>query len=73
MITKNQVNPPLPKKKRVDSLGNNRKRVFFKSGNSTMLFCKGLTENGAKALENAISDACVKLGTKMEGIFIITN
>lgn len=69
----NQEHPPLPKKKRVDVKGNSFKRVYFKAGNSTMLFCRGITENGAKALISALNDTACKLGTKIEGILIITN
>lgn len=69
----NQEHPPLPKKKRVDVRGNSFKRVYFKDGNSTMLFCRGLTENGAKALISSLNDAAIKLGTKIEGTFIISN
>lgn len=69
--TKNQQNPPLPKKKRVDSLGNNRKRLFFKSGNATILFCKGLTEPGCKVLIEKIDEFMSKLGTKTEGTWLI--
>ena len=72
MAVRNQLNPPLPKKKRVDSLGNSRNRMFFKSGNATMLFCKGLTENGCKVLEQHIIDVIEGLGSTLEGKFIIT-
>ena len=70
--TKNQLNPPLPKKKRVDSLGNNRKRLFLKSGNATMLFCKGLTEPGCKVLIEKIDEFMSKMGTQIEGTWLIT-
>ena len=75
MITKyhqNQEHPPLPKKKRVDAQGNDRKRVYFKSGNSSMLFCKGLTENGYKTLVRSLIDIATKLGTRIEGTLICT-
>ena len=72
MTIQNQLNPPLPKKKRVDSLGNSRKRMFFKSGNATILFCKGLTDSGCKVLENKINEFITALGTNLEGKFIIT-
>lgn len=68
----NQIHPPAPKNKRVDSLGNSRKRVYLKSGNSTMLFCKGLTENGVKALEVNLNEMLYKLGVKLEGKLIST-
>lgn len=67
----NQVNPPLPKKKRVDNLGNSRKRVYIKSGNATMLLCKGLTDNGAKVFINHMQNYAERLGTKIEGTFLI--
>ena len=71
-VHKNQEHPPLPKKKRVDSCGNDRKRVYFKSGNSSMLFCKGITENGYKALVSSLNDIATKLGTHIEGTLICT-
>lgn len=70
--TQNQVHPPLPKKKRVDNLGNSRKRLWVKSGTSTMLLCKGLTDNGAIALIKAVKDIATKLGTTIECNFLIT-
>lgn len=75
MITRhhqNQEHPPLPKKKRVDAQGNDKKRIYFKSGNSSMLFCKGLTENGYRALVASLNDLMSKLGTKIEGNLICT-
>lgn len=68
----NQQHPPLPKKNRVDAQGNDKKRIYFKSGNSSMLFCKGLTENGYKALVSSLNDLMSKLGTKLEGNLICT-
>lgn len=69
---KNQTHPPLPKKKRVDAMGNSRKRIWIKSGTSTTLLCKGVTDNGAKALISQIQDFAEKLGTKIECSFLIT-
>ena len=71
-VHKNQEHPPLPKKKRVDAQGNDKKRIYFKSGNSSMLFCKGITENGYKALVSSLSDIATKLGTRIEGTLICT-
>lgn len=68
----NQEHPPLPKKKRVDAQGNDKKRIYFKSGNSSMLFCKGITENGYKALVRSLNVIANKLGTKLEGHLICT-
>lgn len=69
---KNQEHPPLPKRKRVDSMGNNRKRMFFKKGDASMLFCKGITEEAARVFENSMRDTAKKLGVTIEGNFIIT-
>ena len=66
----NQVHPPLPKKKRVDNLGNDRRGAYFKTGNTTTLLARGLTTNGVKALANNLEDMCNKLGTKLEGHII---
>lgn len=72
VLTKqNQVHPPRPKKMRVDTLGNDRRKIFFKSGNSTMLFCKDLTENGARAMSIRLTEHLKRLGTKLEGSFIV--
>lgn len=62
MATKNQVHPPLPKKKRVDAQGNDRRRLWLKDGNTTMLFVKGLTENGCKAFINSINTTLKAMG-----------
>ena len=70
---KNQLHPPLPKKKRVDVAGNDKRRVYFKSGNSTMLLAKGLTENGAKVVQNVLENILTDLGTKLEGRLIWTH
>lgn len=72
LIHKNQEHPPLPKKKRMDAQGNNRKRMFFKKGDASMLFCKGITEEAARAFENSMRDTAKKLGVMIEGNFIIT-
>lgn len=59
---RNQVHSPLPKKKRVDVLGNDRRRLWLKDGSTTMLFVNGLTESGCKALINSINSTLEKLG-----------
>lgn len=41
--SKNQQNPPLPKRKRVDAQGNNRKRMILKDGGATMIIAQGCT------------------------------
>lgn len=72
IYVRNQEHPPLPKRKRVDAQGNNRKRMFFKKGDASMLFCKGITEEAARAFENSMRDTAKKLGVTIEGNFIIT-
>ena len=69
--TQNQQNPPLPKKKRVDTLGNSRYRVFAKSGNATMCIAKGLTKPGCDALIDNIIELTEKLGGQHDCNFII--
>lgn len=72
IYTRNQEHPPLPKKKRVDAQGNNRKRMFFKKGDSSMLFCRGITKEAADVFEASIRDTAKKLGVTIEGNFIVT-
>lgn len=58
----NQLHPPLPKQKRVDAQGNDRRRFIAKSGKSTMILAEGLTENGCQVLENSLKNCVTKLG-----------
>ena len=71
-IVKNQQNPPLPKKKRVDTLGNSKRRVYAKSGTATLLLVSGITNPGADAFINAVRDYAERLGGKCECNFLIT-
>ena len=41
----NQVHSPMKKTKTSDSLGNDRRRLYLKKSDCTMLFCKGITKN----------------------------
>lgn len=59
----NQVHPPLPKKKRVDEQGNDKRKLWLRDGKTTMPFAE-LTEAGCKALINSINSTLVKLGQK---------
>lgn len=63
----NQQNPPLPKRKRSDGKGNSYVRVIVKDGGGSQIICKHLTENGAKAFINGISDLANKLGGTLVG------
>lgn len=76
MITKktNQQHPPLPKKRRTDALGNDKRRLWLKDGNSTMLFASGLTENSCKAIIECINSTLNKLSASKKSLpkFLIT-
>lgn len=74
VITKNQVHPPTPRKKRVDSLGNDKRKLWLKDGHTTMLFVEGLTEGGCRAFINHINTGLMKLGKKAlpQNKFLIT-
>lgn len=69
--SKNQQNPPLPKKKRVDSQGNDKRRVFAKSGTATLLLVSGMTENSAKAFIESFKTNAERLGGKVECNFLM--
>lgn len=58
----NQQHPPLPKKKRVDSKGNDKRRLFAKSGTATLQIAYGLTQPACDALVNTIEESIKKLG-----------
>lgn len=72
ITTANQLHSPKPAKVRVDKLGNDRYRLWFKSGNSTMLFTKGLTKNAANCLISNIDRYMSQLHVKLEGTWLIT-
>lgn len=68
---RNQQNPPLPKKKRVDSAGNDRRRFIAKSGNATLILASGLTKNACDVLEAHIRGSITNLGGTCECSFQI--
>ena len=68
----NQLHPQ--KKKNGEEVQLNvRKRIYYKDGNSSMLFCKDATIPASKVLISSIKDNMMKLGLKLEGNFIVTN
>lgn len=67
--TINQQNPPLPRKKRVDSAGNDRRRFICKSGNATLIIASGLTQNACDVLEAHIRGSIQNLGGTCECSF----
>lgn len=72
-FVKNQVHPPIPRKKSgTDASGNSYKRIWVKSGTGTILLCKGLTKEGSQTLIDIITDGALKLGGEIECTFMIT-
>lgn len=58
----NQQHPPLPKKKRVDAQGNDRRRLFAKSGTATLQIAYGLTQEACDILVQSIEQSIKNLG-----------
>ena len=69
---KNQQNPPLPKRKRVDAQGNSKKRIFAKSGTATLLLVSGITDNAATVFIQELQNNTERLGGKFECNFLVT-
>ena len=70
----NQVHPPRPKKARTDAKGNETCRLWLKDHDTTMLFTKDLTRNGASMLINSINTTLISLGVSAlpKNRFLIT-
>lgn len=68
----NQQNPPSPKRKRVDSNGNDKRKVFAKSGTATLLIARGLTQNAAIAFTENLRENAERLGGESCCDFLIT-
>ena len=66
----NQQHPPLPKKKRVDAQGNDKRRFFVRSGNATLMLAKGLTKEACDILANKISNFVEDLGGEVTCDFV---
>ena len=71
MRFQNQLHQPRKKTKTVDKLGNQRRRTWFKCGNSTMLFTE-CTPEAAKCLNRSLKELLQAYGCKLEGTFIVT-
>lgn len=67
--TQNQQNPPLPKKKRVDSKGNSFVRIIAIDHGASIILCEHITENAASILINEFSQSISKLGGKQKVTF----
>ena len=70
MKERNQIHNPQKKPK--DSIGNDRNRLWIKSGNTTMLLTQGITKNSAAFLEERIKTFIKRCGLKLEVTFLIT-
>ncbi len=70
MKTQNQIHNPQKKSK--DNLGNDRNRLWLKSGNTTMLLTKDITKSAAAVLEERTKSFLKSCGLKMEVSFLIT-
>lgn len=55
----------------VDSVGNKRFRLFFKSGGASILIAKGLTKNEIVILTKQFGDNIKNYNSKLEGVWII--
>lgn len=53
-----------------DRQGNNRCTIWYKDGNSTMLFSKNVPYVAARVLEIKIKDFLAKHDCKLNGIFL---
>ena len=54
----------------VDSVGNKRFRLFFKSGGASILVAKGLTKNEIVILTKQFGDNIKNYNSKIEGVWI---
>ena len=55
----------------VDSVGNKRFRLFFKSGGASILVAKGLTKNEIVIITKQFSDNLKNYNSKLEGVWIV--
>lgn len=68
----NQLHPKPKKEKQVDKLGNDKNKLWFKSGNSTMLFVKDATKAELKILTICINNFFKQHNLKLEGTWLVT-
>lgn len=68
---KNQQFQQRKDKAAVDSVGNKRFRLFFKSGGASILVAKGLTKNEIVILTKQFGDNLKNYNSKLEGVWII--
>lgn len=68
---KNQLIRQRKNKSSVDKIGNQRFRLFFKSGNATILVAKGLTKNQIKILTGEFKSNLDNYNSKVEGVWLV--
>jgi hypothetical protein len=71
MPVKNQLNGPLPRKKRVDSKGRHHARMWLKKGKSRMLLAQDV-DGKLEAFKISMIENAKKLGINIEGLLVIT-
>lgn len=68
---KNQLIRQRKDKSSIDKVGNQRFRLFFKSGNATILVAKGLTRNQIKILTGEFKLNLNNYNSKIEGVWLV--
>lgn len=68
---KNQLIRQRKDKSSIDKVGNQRFRLFFKSGNATILVAKGLTRNQIKILTEEFKSNLDNYNSKVEGVWLV--
>lgn len=69
----NQLHNPPKKKSGEGPRLNVLKKMYYKEGTSSMLFCKDITIPASKVLIESIKDTMGKLGVELNGHFIVTS
>ncbi len=72
MYRKNQIRRPTINKIGPTQQEPKKVRIFFKSGNSSMLLCKGIKYYDAIKLESTIKRFLKEIDVRLEGNFIQT-
>lgn len=68
---KNQLIRQRKDKSSVDKVGNQRFRLFFKSGGASILIAKGLTKNEIYILTKQFENNLKNYNSKLEGVWLI--
>ena len=66
----NQQHQQRKDKSAVDEVGNNRFRLFFKSGGASILVAKGLTKNEVYILTKQFENNLKNYDSKLEGVWL---